>query len=51
MKQLGLKDLSRNSHAIFVISFFIYLILYVYVQIFDMISYISYGEKFLYETK
>ncbi len=32
MAQLGLKDLSRNLHVIFVISFFLYLILHACVQ-------------------
>ena len=33
IKQLGLKDSSRSLHAICLISFCLYLILYVYVQI------------------
>ncbi len=36
MKQLGLKDSSRNLHAICVISFFLYLILHACAQTFDV---------------
>ncbi len=40
MEQLGLKDSSRNLHAICVISYFfrLYLVLHTCVQTFDMIG-------------